>query len=655
MRYHRKQKQKSAGFTILEVGIAIAIAMLLSSLWTRSISHSTQVISDQRAAQQMQYVTDAARKYVQANSYVLAQTVPVGGGTIEIPVARTSSHQQAPAPYNSNLPSLQGGGYLSASFIDSGFHGQHYAFLIQQPTAGDIESIITTTGGQVLSDQELGQIVQYIKDGSGGSVMTNMIGGIEPGTLVGSGGAWSYAPGAWQSADAPVQGHYAANVNYAGQIVLQDFLYRHNIGIHEGNTMHTDIDANNNSLNNAHTVDSQYLQNTQSNNTGTLTVLNSNLAGSYQTNTQGFGAKTPGGGNAVGFKDGLYACTDNASGCGVQVSDDGGFYDNNDFWITYQGPGKGLHLAGQNNNLMVDHKIGAMGFDPNENLPNGLAGGMSSWDFVSHGGVYSIAHGTGNIGAYLSDASVGIRDDSGYTTIAYMQKNPDTGKGEIYASGRMGSAGYQPGQGDPQGWVGGLSTFDVVSHGTIAAAVDNNGVANVYLGGYWGGQNHGTISASESISGRIFRPTLVVTAGDSCTGNVNGAFGGQMSFALQNGDIARDSHGAILSCTDGIWSTSSMFQHNITTEALYQGVNNSDAVQFVTTRWHTDGNDNRHKWASVMLYVDGNVVCQQVGTENDWATCSAMVPVGSSWSTTTNDFLPGSLQRGEWTTIASAE
>ncbi|MBO1326268.1 shufflon system plasmid conjugative transfer pilus tip adhesin PilV [Acetobacter sp. TBRC 12305] len=126
----------------------------------------------------------------------------------------------------------------------------------------------------------------------------------------------------------------------------------------------------------------------------------------------------------------------------------------------------------------------------------------------------------------------------------------------VYAAGQIGTGGYHPGQAIPGGWSG-LSTMDMIAHGTIAAGTDNNGVYNVQVGSYGNGVHHGDIWASEAVSANVFRPSFVATAGNACNGvTIYGSGGNHNAMVTYTGDQARDTDGNPLSCVDGTWKAS---------------------------------------------------------------------------------------------------
>ncbi len=121
-------------------------------------------------------------------------------------------------------------------------------------------------------------------------------------------------------------------------------------------------------------------------------------------------------------------------------------------------------------------------------------------------------------------------------------------------------SGFDPSEGLPSGWGGGVHTWDVYAEGTIAAG--NNGHINVVVGTPPNAGNTpgdpGAVRASTYIQGQVFRPTYAASEGEPCSEIAPWNFwgvGSSNSSALvaQNGDLAKDGSGRIMSCVGGVW------------------------------------------------------------------------------------------------------
>lgn len=107
----------------------------------------------------------------------------------------------------------------------------------------------------------------------------------------------------------------------------------------------------------------------------------------------------------------------------------------------------------------------------------------------------------------------------------------------VDAGGRVGSAGYAPDD-LPGGWGGGVSTFDVYSHGTMAAGAGGNIAASMNSAG-----------AIRGASGRFNVESNGVVSLSTVGASGNGC-------AIQNGQsaVTTDSAGVPLACVNGVWT-----------------------------------------------------------------------------------------------------
>jgi hypothetical protein len=107
------------------------------------------------------------------------------------------------------------------------------------------------------------------------------------------------------------------------------------------------------------------------------------------------------GGAAMIFVNG-----NNITGGGIAISDDGGFYDYNDGFVTYNGS-TGLRIAGSNGAastngiLEVNGVMATNGLNPHD-YPSGWAGGIRTWD-VYAGGTIAVGAGGGAITTFMNN------------------------------------------------------------------------------------------------------------------------------------------------------------------------------------------------------------------------------------------------------------
>src|SRR3546814_8905656 len=104
----------------------------------------------------MSEVTDAARAYVTTHYDELLALAGTGSPVV-VPVGRASYGTAIPAG-PSGLPSVQGGGFLPAAFIDRNPYGQRHTLLVKEPAVGELEALVTTYGGEDIPDREAGRL-----------------------------------------------------------------------------------------------------------------------------------------------------------------------------------------------------------------------------------------------------------------------------------------------------------------------------------------------------------------------------------------------------------------------------------------------------------------------------------------------------------------
>lgn len=142
----------------------------------------------------------------------------------------------------------------------------------------------------------------------------------------------------------------------------------------------------------------------------------------------------------------------------------------------------------------------------------------------------------------------------------------------------------------------------------------------------------GNLKADGYAEGAVLRAGGLVSANEPCA-SANNEY-----LTVVNGDISKDASGGVLSCVNGTWQPLTEFVQRKSYSWLWGAHNSSSSAWFVNAAAHTNGDDKGHYWTSMFLYVDGQNVCAQVGTGNDNASCSAMVPAGSSFSIGNNGY-----------------
>jgi type II secretory pathway pseudopilin PulG len=566
------------GFSLVEVALSLGIAGLALVAMAQGADDANRQVKDAATADRISQVYTATQQYLTANPGLAATMT--AGTPVKILVGRTSSTGTAPAG------SLQALGFLPADFVDSNPYGQTHAVVLRAEGAAPntiVEALVQTVGGTTIRDVDLGRIAAKV-GANGGVVDTSPPPGIAAGTMQGTGGGWSEAATAWTASGLTPSAGHAIAVSYATQTdILQPWLYRNAVpGQPEANRMHTAIDMQHNALN---AVASLNNTDTASGAAAPITV-NSTLQGTS--------------GGKVMIQNGLNACLGNATGCELQISDDGGFTDLNDGWVTYVGsggaPNVGLHItgAGTSNNLLVDGNTTTSGVT----VANG---GLVAQNYIqSYGDVqmkrtathlaaltWPDASGNWSGGAYVApdnSEAVGnllrlyngnLKVDgslyaaNGYFTSVFSNIYYDATNTDYYMQPASNSN------------LDNVYTQWVYDYGNLAAESGNFNVykdtgGNIVL--YLNGRitTSGEISSSSDIvAGTTINAGSSITAGSTVTGNggvitgANGTLGG----ACTTGEIGRNTtDGTQLWCNNGSWTNTTSFTRMV---QAYQGVPSS--------------------------------------------------------------------------------
>jgi type II secretory pathway pseudopilin PulG len=243
--------KRNRGFSLLEIVLVLGIAALMSVLIMSTWQTSAERIRAKGVGDKLQIVTEAAKSYVKANAAELQAVAPTSGA-LAIPVAKTSASGAIPAGPSSKLKSLQGGGFLPVSFIDNNAFGQNTVLLVKKNASGNgLEALVTTYGGRSMPDDMLGHAANGM-GAIGGYVPTRYVNTADSGAVVGNYGGWRTAVNAWgAAATRPSAGHLQTTLAFDDTALLADYLYRDDIGVPAANRMSTNIDMDNNDIENA--------------------------------------------------------------------------------------------------------------------------------------------------------------------------------------------------------------------------------------------------------------------------------------------------------------------------------------------------------------------------------------------------------------------
>lgn len=492
------------GMSLFEIAITLAIVCLVVGQILYLVASSTGDIQANIVADKIRQINIATNKYLRANAGMLVNLTSPGGNIISIPVAKTSQNGAVPQ-YATNggspvtqLPSLQAGGYIPANYIDSNSYGQSTVVLVRQPTAGNLEAMITTVGGRDIPDRQLGRIMQRMGP-HGGAILHKTIQGVQTNTIQGTGGSWQTLASDWNAGSTgPTAGHIMSTVSLYGGTALSNYIYRNAIpGIPQANRMQTSVNVNNYDLNHITDTDTKVITNNSTSGSSPIRSFR-NFTGNASVN---------GVSNEVAMQGGFTACTSNPANCGVQVTSDGGFFDvnpgNASSWITYIGGAgnQGIHVEGD----------------------------------VATGGDVT----TNNLGNTV-----------------------------------------------PTGYAGGTHTLNLYSNGALLSGP--SGALNAYASA-----DDGIVASSTLAKASVLRLSRTETAGTNCSGNViNGNV--TQTTDVQQGDIAKDSAGNILTCQGGTWEpiqasgTTSYVDQCTNMGSCYYGVTNQVTGGYACPTGSTD-------------------------------------------------------------------
>lgn len=246
----RGRKARTRAMTLVETAMALGILALATAFAINQIFVYMERMRSKTVAEKMIEVSAGANAYLKANYAALINRAPLNGAPLVIPAGRPTATAQVPPGPAANLPSLQGGGFLSSSFIDVNSYGQRHSLLVRKTGATTLEAMVTTHGGRTIPDDRLAQIGNFVGN-TGGYVPTRTVNAADANRIIGAYGGYRADLAAWNAgASRPVAGRFQSTMAFQNGVLVTDYLYRNDIGIHEANTMNTSIDMNSNDVDN---------------------------------------------------------------------------------------------------------------------------------------------------------------------------------------------------------------------------------------------------------------------------------------------------------------------------------------------------------------------------------------------------------------------
>lgn len=493
---------KRRGFSLLDVLLALGISAVMYANIAQLQNDMTNSLHAQATANQMITLSKASQSYITANYKTLSA---LASSPLEVPITGNSNWQ--------GIGDLTSTGLLPDTFTNNMPFGQKVHLVVRKINATStipehLEGMLLTDGGAPMNDRLVGMAMAKL-GGNGGGIMKTPPPGINKSNIQGSFASWSSPISNWSTGNiTPSYGHVAMNLMTVGSPV-SEWLNRYDTGNPEANRMHTDIDMNNNNLKNTNIIYSQngkdlYLQ--DKDHTGRVVTWNGGIA-----------------------------CDANITGCHFDISDDGGFYDNNDYWITFNGTasGKGMKITGPGNNLDVQGQtIAEQGIQVSDNMGvqwsnSPQVNGSVEASATYAGGWININGGSGfqGISTNIIQANKLLdRNNNNYYVVPSGYSHMNYARYE----GHIGTNGLDPNSGYPSGWAGGIHTFDVYSDGGSLGA-GRNGELNAYINR----DGQGYLSDTLQVNGKVTAGNDVeMTAGDLTMDNGN--------FHMKNGNTVMD-------------------------------------------------------------------------------------------------------------------
>lgn len=247
---HRGRRSRTRALTLIETAMALAILAMATAFALTQIFAYMDRMRSKTVAEKMVEVSAGANSYLKANYAALVAATTQGGAPLVVQAGRITATAAVPAGPTAGLPSLQGGGFLSSSFVDVNSYGQHHALLVRKTGPSTLEAMVTTYGGRSIDDAKLAQIGNFVGN-TGGYVLSKNVNAADNNKIVGAYGGYRSDLASWGSSTyKPASGRFQSTMAFQNGVLVTDYLYRNDIGIHEANTMNTSIDMNSNDIDN---------------------------------------------------------------------------------------------------------------------------------------------------------------------------------------------------------------------------------------------------------------------------------------------------------------------------------------------------------------------------------------------------------------------
>ncbi|WP_155747074.1 hypothetical protein [Burkholderia territorii] len=329
-------------------------------------------------------------------------------------------------------------------------------------------------------------------------------------------------------------------------------------------------------------------------------------------------------------------------------------------------------VQGNVRNDLLAFAVNAAGLDGGQSLPSNPGAYVSrgaSWNLPnSSGAVGALAMRAGSLTTGYVDTLPFYKTDGSRALTGAMNANGNDIKNvatlatnSVTASGRIATSGYSPTD-LPNGWSGGVRTWDVYAGGTIGVGPSGGAAPAAYLrnDGMIAGQN---VQAAGSVTGSWLHSTgsAQIDSDQYVAGNqtVNGVLTARNVVNLPalawsgwgcNGNaITTDPNGQILSCQAGVWTAAagglgvgqSWSSPPRAMNVTYQN-NSPKPIAVSVTGYCGAGGPGSSNW--VRMYVNGVMVGGWYASLSDAAdggSATGIVPPGGTYYVTYNNSLCG--------------
>lgn len=219
--------------------IGLLFAILIATVMIPKLSSYSQDANDNTrmaaTAEQHKVFIDASTQYIKQYS------------------ANLQAQATATTPAVVTVPMLQSVKLLNGAFNSVNPYGQTWQTQVLQPSAGNLQALVVSTGGTTMNDKTASKIAGLV--GQAGGLVPKNDSGIYPGgaaNAYGSFSGWVLPTANYTSVSG---GHLAALISFNNGQLSSNYLYRNAVaGQPQLNRMGTDLDLNSNDLNNVATI-----------------------------------------------------------------------------------------------------------------------------------------------------------------------------------------------------------------------------------------------------------------------------------------------------------------------------------------------------------------------------------------------------------------